>query len=134
PETERCRSCRHGLLFPIEIPIEKESIGETIAIASIKPRKAPGCCKKPLKGPIHRSLALLNQILVGAGKMAAPEKAAVRRQRRRVRRGQHAVALTVDQASFLLRVAAPQHEHHALALTVDVVDGLIGELFPTLLL
>ena len=58
----------------------------------------------------------------------------MRGERRRVRRGEHAVALAVDQLAFFLGVAAPQKKHHAFALAVDVLDGLVGEFFPALAL
>ena len=91
-------------------------------------RAAPltGSGKRPVDG--REALALEERI--GLGKMPAAEEAAVRRQRRRVRRLQHEVLGRVDERRLLLRVAAPQHEHDRLCLRVDLADDRVGEALP----
>src|SRR3546814_6018899 len=51
-------------------------------------------------------------------------------QRRGVRGLEHPVPLAVDHRALLLRVAAPEQEHQALALAVEGPDDMVGEAFP----
>ena len=62
--------------------------------------------------------------------MPAAEEAAVRRQRRGVRRLEHEVPRLVDELRLLLRVAAPQHEHDRLFLGIHLADDPVGEALP----
>src|SRR5690349_15880784 len=66
--------------------------------------------------------------------MAAADEAEMGGQRRRMRRLEHEVALAIDQASFLLRVAPPEQEHEAVAFAVERIDAAVREAFPTLVL
>ena len=58
----------------------------------------------------------------------------MRRQRRRVRRAQHAMAARVDDLALGLCVGAPQQEHQVLALRGQGLDDVVGEAFPALAL
>ncbi|KAG0935813.1 hypothetical protein G6F31_015851 [Rhizopus arrhizus] len=62
--------------------------------------------------------------------MPAAEEAAVGRQRRRMRRLQHAMAAGVDDLALLLRIGAPEHEHQAFAFAVEHVHHVVGEALP----
>ncbi len=47
---------------------------------------------------------------------------------------QNQVAVPVNVLALFLGVAAPQQEHHVVALPVDNFDHLVGKLLPTLAL
>src|SRR3546814_19308441 len=66
--------------------------------------------------------------------MPAAEEAAMRGQRRGMRGLQHPVPARVDHRALLLRVGAPEQEHHALALAVERLADMVGEAFPALTL
>ena len=74
---------------------------------------------------------MLLQISVCLRKMFAAKKAAIRRQGRRMRRGQHQMTVAVDKRAFLLRMAAPQHKDQMLALLIQLSDDFIGKRLPT---
>ena len=47
---------------------------------------------------------------------------------------EHAVFIAVDQFALLLGMTAPEQKHQPLTLTIQMFDGLVGKLLPTLLL
>jgi hypothetical protein len=64
--------------------------------------------------------------------MSAADEAAMRRQRRGMRRAQHAMAVAVDHLALGLRVAAPQQEDKAFAFAIQRVHHMVGEPLPAL--
>ena len=66
--------------------------------------------------------------------MRAAHEAAMRRQRRGMRRLQHAMPAGVDHLALGLRVAAPEQEHQTFLFAIQHIDDVIGETFPALAL
>lgn len=81
--------------------------------------------------PLYRTLALLFQQAIGLAKVTATDETAVGREGARVRRGQHIVALAVDETTLLLGVGTPQQEHHTLTTGIDLLDDPIGKGLPS---
>ena len=74
---------------------------------------------------------MLLQIVVAAREVVVAEpSAAVGRERRRMHRLEHEMALAVDELLLGARIAAPENEHEVLALGAKRADGGIGELLP----
>ena len=76
----------------------------------------------------------MHKDVVGSGKMAAAEEAAVGRQWRGVWRRQHMVAQGVDELALGDGMAAPKEEHDARTVFVEGADGGIGEGLPAVAL
>src|SRR4029453_14265724 len=63
------------------------------------------------KRPVHLLQPFGLEESIPLREMPTTEEPAMRGQRRRMRRFQHEVARGIDNGRFLLRVAAPEHEH-----------------------
>jgi len=77
---------------------------------------------------------MLDEVVVGGGEVAATDKAAIGGEGRGVRGGEDKVVPAVDELSFALGIAAPEHIDDVLALLVECLNGGIGEFFPTMVL
>ena len=73
---------------------------------------------------------MIGEITIRAGKVAAPEKASMRRKRGRMRRLKHEMPRPIDHRAFFLRVAPPEQKHHVLAIVVHQLHDAIGECLP----
>ena len=61
------------------------------------------------------------------------EEAAMRREGRGMRRMEDQMLVPIDERRLLLGMAAPEQEHHVIAVFVDDLDGPVGETFPALI-
>ena len=50
--------------------------------------------------------------------------------RYRMRGGEHAVPIAIDDRAFALRITAPQHEHETVSLAIEHFDDAIRERLP----
>lgn len=62
------------------------------------------------------------------------KKAAIGREWRRVRRGEHQVACAVDERAFFYGVRPPKNENKILTFGGEVRDNLVRKLLPAVVL
>lgn len=74
---------------------------------------------------------MLDKILICTTERMRTEESTISRQRRRMRRCQHKMTVSINESTFLYSIGAPQNKHQMLPVAVKTHYHFIGKCFPT---
>ena len=83
-----------------------------------------------LYSPINTIAPGRYEIIIRLSEMAATEKPAMSRQRRRMSTLEHKIPATVDQRAFASGIRTPQHIYHSGTFGIETANHGVGETLP----
>ncbi len=84
----------------------------------------------PLYSPINTIAPGRYEIIIRLSEMAATEKPAMSRQRRRMSTLEHKIPATVDHRAFASGIRTPKHIYHSGTFGIETANHGVGETLP----